>query len=149
MYSHPLVWLRRRRAEALQLLPLEAARQAREFAHHNGAHRFRVCQRVIGRQLPESRARREVMDLTWAATGGWTDFKPRVRDGRTFDASWAEVRLSDGTTIGIGAESTGRKRTEEALRESEQRLLQLAGQVREVLWNTGPQGLALPDVRPA
>jgi PAS domain S-box-containing protein len=57
-----------------------------------------------------------------------------VRDGRTLDTTWAEVRLSDGTTIGIGADITQRKRTEEALRESEQRLRQLAEHVAEVLW---------------
>jgi PAS domain S-box-containing protein len=44
------------------------------------------------------------------------------------------VRLSDGTTIGIGEDITERKRTEEALHESEQRLRQLAEHVVDVLW---------------
>jgi|ERR1035441_1356499 PAS domain-containing protein len=40
------------------------------------------------------------------ARGEWVDFKPRSRDGRTLDTTWVEVRLSNGTTIGIGAEIT-------------------------------------------
>jgi PAS domain S-box-containing protein len=89
---------------------------------------------VFSECYPDPQDRRAVMDFIDAAQGGWVDFKPRVRDGRTLDTRWAEVRLSDGTTIGIGMDVTERKRTEEALCESEQRLRQLAEHIREVLW---------------
>jgi hypothetical protein len=87
---------------------------------------------------------REVVDFIQAATFGWTDFKPRLRDRSTLDTSSAEVRLSDGTTIGIAAAITARKRTEEAAARERAKDLQLAGHTREVLWNTRPQGPALP-----
>jgi PAS domain S-box-containing protein len=89
---------------------------------------------VFSECYPDPRDRRQVLDFIHAAPGGWVDFKPRVRDGRTLDTTWAQVRLSDGSTIGIGVDITERRRTEEALRESEQRLLQLAERVCEVLW---------------
>ena len=89
---------------------------------------------LLAECYPDPRDRREVMNHIAAAKGEWADFKTRVRDGRTLDTTWVEVRLSDGTTIGIGADITERKRTEDALRESEQRLRQLAGHVAEVLW---------------
>ena len=59
------------------------------------------------------------MNFIAAAQGEWARFKIRVRDGRTLDTMWTEVKLSDGTTIGIGTEITERIRTENALRRSE------------------------------
>jgi PAS domain S-box-containing protein len=88
---------------------------------------------------PEPRARREVMDFLAAAKGEWADFRPRVRDGRTIDTMWTSVKLSDGTAIGIGADITERKRTEQALRETEQTLRQLAENVNEVFWVIDPK----------
>ncbi len=45
-------------------------------------------------------------------TSGWRDFKVTVKDGRLLDLSGATVRLSDGTSIGIGQDITHRKRAE-------------------------------------
>jgi PAS domain S-box-containing protein len=45
---------------------------------------------------------------------GWRDFKLTVKDGRVLDISWATVRLSDGTSIGIGQDITRRKNAEAA-----------------------------------
>ncbi|OAI50267.1 hypothetical protein AYO44_17915 [Planctomycetaceae bacterium SCGC AG-212-F19] len=69
---------------------------------------------------PEYRAR--VMEYTLHPTPGWTDFKVRVRDGRTLDTSWALIVLPDGTRIGIGQDITERTGAEKALRLSEERL---------------------------
>jgi PAS domain S-box-containing protein len=44
---------------------------------------------------------------------GWRDFKLTLEHGRTLDISWATVRLSDGSIIGIGQDITERKRREE------------------------------------
>jgi hypothetical protein len=84
---------------------------------------------VVAECCPDPQSRREVMDFIRAATGGWGDFKPCVRDG-----SYARY---------LAAGTTERKSPEEALRENEQELPQLAGLIREVLWHTGPQGPAL------
>jgi signal transduction histidine kinase len=53
-----------------------------------------------------------VLNFIAAATGEWAEFKTRVRDGRVIDTSWISIRLSDGTTIGIGQDITARKRAE-------------------------------------
>ncbi len=42
----------------------------------------------------------------------WRTFMLKVKDGRVLDLSWAMVRLSDGTHIGIGQDITQRKRAE-------------------------------------
>ena len=47
------------------------------------------------------------------ATPGWRDLQITLRDGNRLEISWANVRLSDGSTIGIGYDVTDRKRAEE------------------------------------
>jgi len=71
---------------------------------------------------PEASERRRVLGHIQEASGEWEDFRTRVRDGRVLDTMWANVRLSDGTLIGIGQDITERKAAERALAESEERL---------------------------
>src|SRR4030095_4957346 len=62
---------------------------------------------------PDPRERRRALDFVAAATGQWADFSIRARDGRTIDATFANIRLSDGTNISIGQDISERKRAEE------------------------------------
>ena len=61
---------------------------------------------------PDPDERRRVMEFIHNPPPGWTDFRTRVRDGRVVHTSWANVLLSDGTSIGFGQDITGRKRAE-------------------------------------
>jgi PAS domain S-box-containing protein len=61
---------------------------------------------------PEYRAR--VMEYILHPPPGWTDFRTRVRDGRTLDTTWALIVLADGTRIGFGEDITERKQAEQA-----------------------------------
>jgi light-regulated signal transduction histidine kinase (bacteriophytochrome) len=47
---------------------------------------------------------------------GWWDFQIRTRTGQNLDTYWANVRLSDGSIIGIGIDITDRKIAEERLK---------------------------------
>jgi PAS domain S-box-containing protein len=71
---------------------------------------------------PDPTERRRTHDHIRMATGEWEDFRTRVRDGRILDTMWANVRLSDGTLIGIGQDITERKAAERYLSVSEERL---------------------------
>ncbi|MEG4943883.1 PAS domain S-box protein [Microcoleus sp. F4-D5] len=66
---------------------------------------------------PQPEYRQYVLDFIMAAKQNWGDFKTKVKDGRTIDTSWANVRLSDGRCIGIGQDITERKRVEAELKE--------------------------------
>ncbi len=72
---------------------------------------------VFTELYPDPEYRQCVLDYIQAATGKWGDFKTRIRDGRILDTCWADVRLSDGSTIGIGQDITERKQMEEVLRQ--------------------------------
>ncbi len=75
-----------------------------------------------------------------AADSTWKDFKTKARDGRILDTSWAQVRLSDGRSIGIGQDITGRKQVELSLRESESRYRVLAENINDLVCLHDPDG---------
>jgi PAS domain S-box-containing protein len=89
---------------------------------------------IVEENYPDPEYRKQAFDFIRKSDGEWADFKIRVRDGRVIDSSWAVLRLSDGTGIGIGQDITQRKGVEEALRESEERFRQLAENIRDVFW---------------
>jgi len=77
---------------------------------------------LLAEFYPDAAERQRSVDHVRAASGEWDDFRTLVRDGRVLDTMWANVRLSDGTLIGIGQDITERKAAERALEESEERL---------------------------
>ncbi|WP_235147920.1 MULTISPECIES: PAS domain S-box protein [Fischerella] len=71
---------------------------------------------ILAECYPNLEDLQTVLEQIQAATGKWQDFKTRIADGRVIDTSWADVRLSDGSKIGIGQDISDRKRAEEKLR---------------------------------
>jgi PAS domain S-box-containing protein len=53
---------------------------------------------------------------------GWRDIVMIGKDGSEIETSWANIRLSDDTHVGIGLDLRDRKRAERALQESERLL---------------------------
>jgi PAS domain S-box-containing protein len=80
---------------------------------------------VFAQCYPDPQYRKEVSDFIAAATGEWIDFRTRIRDGSMIDTSWARIKLSDGTILGIGQDITARKRAEQAVRQAEQKYREL------------------------
>jgi len=66
---------------------------------------------------PDPEERQRVGDFVEHSNGEWTDFRTRVRDGRTIDTSWATIHLSDGANVTIGQDITERKRSEREVRQ--------------------------------
>ena len=82
---------------------------------------------------PNPKYRQRVRNFMQTASGKWQDFKTRTRDGRVLDTSWANIRLKDGTQIGIGQDVTERKRSEQALRALTQQERAKALQLEQTL----------------
>jgi len=87
---------------------------------------------------PDPEYRQKVLDFVSKSDGEWVNFKPRVRDGRVIDTNWIVVRLSDGTSFGMGRDITDRTRTEEALREAQESFRQLTENIEELFWVKTP-----------
>jgi PAS domain S-box-containing protein len=71
---------------------------------------------------PDKEYRQEVWEYMMATKPGWRDFKVTTRDGSILDSSWANVRLSDGSQIGIGIDIRERLEYEESLRRRNEEL---------------------------
>jgi PAS domain S-box-containing protein len=92
--------------------------------------------------------RQEAREFAQGPERLWADFRPRTRDGRMIDSSWARFELSDHTRIWCGLNTTEPKQAEHALRESEAKFRQLAENISEVFWLTGLDDTQLLYVSP-
>ncbi len=77
-----------------------------------------TLQDLKGRKLPgefhwDSPILEQTLQHLQLATPGWRDVKLSGSGGAVLDVAWANVRLSDGSSIGIGYDVTLRKQSEE------------------------------------
>jgi PAS domain S-box-containing protein len=70
---------------------------------------------------PDPGLREQAQRFMDSTSEGWMDIPMRTRDGRVVETSWANVRLSDQTRVGIGIDISQRKRYERELEEADRR----------------------------
>src|SRR5260370_1437633 len=68
---------------------------------------------IFVEHFPDPQYRQMVRGFVAASAGQWTDLKLRTRDGRVIDVSGYAMRLSGGSTLGIGRDVTQQKLAEE------------------------------------
>jgi PAS domain S-box-containing protein len=79
---------------------------------------------------PDPTYRKEVQAFMSSLQDGWRDLEMTTRDGRVLQTSWANIRLSDDTHVGIGIDISERKQAEE---QRELLLAELSHRVKNVL----------------
>ncbi|MGZ8245483.1 PAS domain S-box protein [Methylomagnum sp.] len=102
----------------------------------------------LAKCYPDPAHRQWVVDYMLSLEGGWRDMRSTAKDGSLVDTAWANVRLPDGTTIGIGLDIRQRKADEAALRDSEQRCRTIFEASRDGIATAAPDGPIL-DANPA
>ena len=95
---------------------------------------------ILAECYPDPEYRGYVLDSISSSKTKWADFRTRTRHGNTIDTMWANVRLSDGTSIGIGQDVTNRKHAERALREAERKYRDIFENARDGIFQTTPDG---------
>jgi PAS domain S-box-containing protein len=79
---------------------------------------------------PDPAYREEVRAFMASLEEGWRDVVMTTKDGRVLQTSWANIRLSDDTHVGIGIDITERKQSEE---QRELLLAELSHRVKNLL----------------
>ena len=77
---------------------------------------------MIEKVYPDPEYRQQAMEYMQKASAEWREFKVMSKSGETIDSEWSNIRMEDGTQIGIGIDITDRKLTEEKLIKSKNRL---------------------------
>ena len=85
---------------------------------------------IVRELYPDPREQQQVWDFISASSGQWTEFKTKLRDGRVIDTSWANVHLSDGTSIGFGRDITERKESLEQLQTTAAQMRALSASIQ-------------------
>ncbi len=73
---------------------------------------------------PDPVYRKNVQEYMKKAVSEWREFSMRTKSGKTMISEWSNIRLYEGTQIGIGIDVTDRKRAEENLRRLNEELEQ-------------------------
>lgn len=76
---------------------------------------------IIKQCYPDPEYREKILGFRLNPDGKWKDMRMRTRDHKILETSWANIRLSNGTTIGIGQDITERKQAEEQLQQQAER----------------------------
>ncbi|SMP50192.1 PAS domain S-box-containing protein [Desulfonatronum zhilinae] len=92
---------------------------------------------LMEKAYPDPVYRRNAREYMEKATVEWKEFTVRTKSGEPVVSEWSNIRLDDGTRIGIGIDVTERKKAAETLRRSEN----LFRKVFEIL----PIGLWIAD----
>lgn len=70
---------------------------------------------IFAELYPDPEYRQTVLSFIAASTGEFTELRTKIRNGEVIDTAFANVRLEDGTNIGIGRDITDSKRAADLL----------------------------------
>ena len=84
----------------------------------------------MGKVFPDKAYRTEVADYMLNLEPGWHEWIATTKGGELVPLDWANIRLEDGTVVGIGVDMRERKKAEESLRRSNETAEARADQLR-------------------
>ncbi len=78
---------------------------------------------IMEKVYPDPEIRQKVFEYMQKASTEWREFSITSKTGQIIESEWSNIRLDDGTQVGIGIDISERKKAEEALRISHKRFL--------------------------
>ena len=105
---------------------------------------------LMSELFPDPDLRARAQKFMEACPEGWLDFPMRTRTGGRIETSWANVRLSDGSRVGIGLDITERhqasERQELLLREMDHRIRNLFTLAGSMVTLSGREAVDVADL---
>ncbi len=95
---------------------------------------------------PDPSEREAVRQFMESLETGWRVFKVTAADGGTVESSWANIRLTDDTRVGIGIDIRERTHFQTSLRESQDQARRRLAEL-ETIYASAPIGLCVLDRR--
>jgi len=92
---------------------------------------------LMEKVYPDPDYRKQAMEYMQKASTEWREFQVQSKSGKIINSEWSNIRLDDGTQVGIGIDITERKQAEENLRKSQQKFASL--------FRGAPQALVYAD----
>ncbi len=102
---------------------------------------------LMEKVYPDPDYRKQAMEYMQKASTEWREFQVHSKSGKIINSEWSNIRLDDGTQVGIGIDITERKQVEETLRKSQQEFASLFRGAPEALVYTDEKGNIL-DINP-
>ncbi len=87
---------------------------------------------LLEKVYPDPDYRQQAIEYMQKASIEWREFRVRSKSGKIVDSEWANIRLQDGTQIGIGIDITERKKNEEEIKQKNKQLLLLSKASTEI-----------------
>jgi PAS domain S-box-containing protein len=100
---------------------------------------------IMAQCYPEPGYRAKVTEFMMRADGTWQDLQTRTRTGNILFTSWANVRLPDGSTVGIGKDITERKRAEAEILRSKDLLESIFNESADAIFLVNAETLLITD----
>ncbi|MEE9617186.1 MAG: PAS domain S-box protein, partial [Anaerolineae bacterium] len=72
---------------------------------------------LMEKVYPDPDYRKQAMEYMQEASTEWREFRVQSKSGKIVNSEWSNIRLDDGTQVGIGIDITERKRVEKQLRQ--------------------------------
>ena len=79
---------------------------------------------LLAEQYPDPEYRKSVVESILKADGVWREFTIRLRDGSDLETNWVNIRLPDGSIVGLGQDISAAKEDERQRRALEAQLMQ-------------------------
>ncbi|MBA7529357.1 hypothetical protein ES705_21553 [subsurface metagenome] len=73
---------------------------------------------LMEKVYPDPDYRKQAMEYMQKASTEWREFQVQSKSGKIINSEWSNIRLDDGTQVGIGIDITERKQAEERLKRT-------------------------------